>query len=81
MLKTNKSIQLNGSSDFDGQSAMIFSANVKSDGNASLNATIVNQKLYDANKTDVQKDLSEFNIKAFSLSDEVDAPTGTSKEG
>lgn len=72
MLKTNKSIQLNGSSDFGGQSAMVFSANVKSDGNTSLNATIVNQSLYDTNKSDVQKDLAEFNAKAFSLSDEVD---------
>lgn len=82
MLKTNKSIQLNGSSDFGGQSAMIFSANVKSDGNTSLNATIVNQTLYNANRKDIQKDLAEFNAKTFSLSEEVeDEPASSSKEG
>lgn len=80
MLKTNKSIQLNGSSDFGGQSTMMFSANVRSDGNTSLNATIVNQSLYKANKAEIQKDLAEFNVMAFSLSEEVEDKLKDSKE-
>ncbi|WP_429971273.1 hypothetical protein ACQW5G_01130 [Fructilactobacillus sp. Tb1] len=75
MLETKKSINFNGTSEINGTPAMILSANVSENGSISLNANVVNQTLYNENKTEIQKDLTDFNGKAFSLSEETKSDT------
>lgn len=76
-LKITKSITLNGSSNFNGETAMMFSASLRQDGATNLNASVVNQSVYEANKKQVQKDLSDFNVKVFEISSEVESISNT----
>lgn len=64
MLKTTRSITINGTStvEVDGVEKVVanFTANIKEDQNITINQFIQNQKLYIANKTQVRKDKNDF---------------------
>ena len=53
-----------------------FSANINSEsGSSNINSNIMNQKLYDANKAEVRKDLADFNTAVYEVEDQLDAET------
>ena len=64
MLKTTRSITINGTStvELEGVEKVVanFTANIKEDQNITINQFIQNQKLYIANKTQVRKDKNDF---------------------
>ena len=64
MLKTTRSITINGTStvEVEGIEKVVanFTANIKEDQNITINQFIQNQKLYLANKTQVRKDKNDF---------------------
>ena len=64
MLKTTRSITINGTStvEVDGVEKVVanFTANIKEDQNITINQFIQNQKLYIANRTQVRKDKNDF---------------------
>ena len=64
MLKTTRSITINGTSmvEVDGIEKVVanFTANIKEDQNITINQFIQNQKLYIANRTQVRKDKNDF---------------------
>ncbi|WP_053072684.1 hypothetical protein [Lactiplantibacillus herbarum] len=74
MLKTNKSITLSGQSFVNGTQVASYSANINSEsGSSNINSSIINQELYDANKVDVRKDLSDFTTKVYEVEDQLDS--------
>ena len=76
MLKTTKSISLSGQSFINDKQVANFSANINSDnGSSNINSNIMNQTLYDANKTEVRKDLADFNTAVYEVEDQLDAET------
>lgn len=76
MLKKNKSISLTGESTINGQSVARFSANISSDNTEgsnsnSFNTYIYNRELYDANRREVRKDMTDFRQYVFDQEDEL----------
>lgn len=64
MLKTTRSITINGTStvEVEGVEKVVanFTANIKEDQNITINQFIQNQELYIANRTQVRKDKNDF---------------------
>ena len=64
MLKTTRSITINGTSTVEVESVekvvANFTANIKEDQNITINQFIQNQALYIANRTQVRKDKNDF---------------------
>ena len=64
MLKTTRSITINGTStvEVDGVEKVVanLTANIKEDQNITINQFIQNQALYIANRTQVRKDKNDF---------------------
>lgn len=64
MLKTTRSITINGTStvEVEGVEKVLanFTANIKEDQNITINQFIQNQALYIANRTQVRKDRNDF---------------------
>ena len=84
MLKTTKTISVNGSSEIDGQVVVYMSASLSTTGTGSENIskTINNQELYNANKSEVRKDMREFEDLVYAEQDRLDAGvTKTEKVG
>lgn len=73
MLEVTKNITLNGVSKIDGQAVAYMSANISTDraGSSNVNKSISNKDLYDVNKTQVRKDMTEFEEKVYQLEDEL----------
>lgn len=73
MLEVTKNITLNGVSKIDGQAVAYMSANISTDGagSSNVNKSISNKDLYDMNKTQVRKDMAEFEEKVYQLEDEL----------
>ena len=75
MLVSTKSIHLSGQSIINDQQVANFNANINVSGNTtgtdSVNMFITNRELYNANKTEVRNDLSEFEKLVFSIQDEA----------
>lgn len=73
MLKVNKNITLNGTSEIDGQVVVYMSANISTDGNSSanINKSIANQDLYTANKEAVREDMASFEKEVYKVEDEM----------
>ncbi len=71
MLEVNKSMTLNGVSKIDGQAAVYMSATISTDVNGSSTVTknICNKELYDSNKSEIRKDMSEFEQEVYRLED------------
>lgn len=73
MLRANKNITLNGTSEIDGQVVVYMSASISTDGstNANINKSIANQELYAANKVAVRADMAEFEKEVYKVEDEL----------
>lgn len=72
MLKTNKNITLNGTSEINGVQVVYMSASISTDGNnANINKNIINQELYSTNKVEVRKDMEDFEAVVYAVEDEL----------
>lgn len=73
MLKVNKNITINATSEINGQQVVYMSATIGTDGanSVSINKSITNQDLYNANKTAVRKDMSDFELEVYTVQDEL----------
>lgn len=73
MLKTSKSITINGTSTIEGQIVVYMNASLSTDGstNASINKNISNQELYNLNKDEVRKDMRDFEDLVFAEQDKL----------
>ncbi len=74
MLKTTKTISINGNSEIDGQVIVYMSASLSTNGTGSENIskTINNQELYNANKAAVRKDMRDFEDLVYAEQDKLD---------
>lgn len=74
MLKTTKTISINGNSEIDGQVIVYMSASLSTTGTGSENIskTINNQELYNANKSEVRKDMRDFEDLVYAEQDKLD---------
>ncbi|MGL4571977.1 MAG: hypothetical protein ACRCVJ_13030 [Clostridium sp.] len=76
MLKVNKNITLNGTSEVNGVQVVYMSASISTDGNnANINKNITNQEVYNANKSEVRKDMAEFEDAVYLVEDELNKPS------
>lgn len=73
MLKVNKNITINGTSEINGQQVVYMSATIGTDGanSVSITKSITNQELYNANKIEVRKDMSDFELEVYIVQDEL----------
>ncbi|MBZ6007314.1 hypothetical protein K1514_15585 [Paraclostridium bifermentans] len=73
MLKTGKTITINGSSVVDGQIVVYMNASLSTDGtsNENINKNIQNQELYSNNKDAVRKDMRDFEDLVFAEQDKL----------
>ncbi len=71
MLEVNKSMTLNGISKVDGQPVVYMSATISTDTNGSSTVTknVCNKELYDSNKSEIRRDMSEFEQEVYRLED------------
>lgn len=83
MLKINKTINLNATSEVDGQVVVYMNASLSTDGttNANINKNITNQELYNANKVQVRADMAEFEQEVYKVEDELNPVTLSRKVG
>lgn len=82
MLKVNKNITLNGTSEIDGQVVVYMSANISTDGNSSanINKSIANQDLYTSNKVAVRADMKQFEEEVYKAEDELNTQSILSRK-
>lgn len=73
MLKINKNITLNATSEIEGQVVVYMSASISTDGNSSanINKSIANQELYTVNKVSVREDMKQFEDEVYKVEDEL----------
>ncbi|MBU3131601.1 hypothetical protein KPL40_03980 [Clostridium gasigenes] len=73
MLKINKNITLNGTSEVNGIQVVFMSATISTDGNsnANINKNISNQELYKANKVGCRKDMDDFDNEVYEVEDQI----------
>ena len=72
MLKINKTINLNATSEINGQVVAYMNASISTDGNsANINKGITNQDLYNENKAEVRADFSEFENEVYKVEDSI----------
>ncbi|WP_029276313.1 hypothetical protein [Carnobacterium jeotgali] len=72
MLKTTKSITLNGNSEIDGQPVVNLSATIPdSTGVGNISQYIQNAELYEKNKAAVRKDIADFQAAVYEVEDEI----------
>lgn len=83
MLKINKTINLNATSEVDGQVVVYMNASLSTDGttNANINKNITNQELYNANKVQVRADMAEFEQEVYKVEDELNPVALSRKAG
>ncbi|WKF84497.1 hypothetical protein [Lacticaseibacillus pantheris] len=73
-LTTTKSITLDGQSKVGEVTVQTFHAQASTDGTAfNTSHVVLNQNLYEANKTDMRKDASDFVDEAYAVQDSIDA--------
>ena len=72
-LKTNKSISLTGTSTIGDVQVAYFNATIYQEGNGSntVNQSIQNQALYDANKKEVRADIAKFQQLLYDTEDSL----------
>ncbi|MBU3109335.1 hypothetical protein [Clostridium gasigenes] len=73
MLKINKNITINGTSEIGGVQVVYMSAAISTDGsnNGNVNKSINNQEVYNANKVEVRKDMEAFELEVYKVEDEI----------
>lgn len=69
MLKSTKSVTINGSSLINNEVAATMYAVINEDGSCNQNSNIVNTSLYEANKSEVRDDIATFNDKVYKIQD------------
>lgn len=70
MVEINKSITLTGSSKINGVQAVYMSASIEAGSNsANVTKTITDKDLYNANKDEARKDVSEFESAVYAIED------------
>ena len=69
MLKTTKTINLNGESRIGDSVIVMLSASISSISNTTINKTIVRQDLYQTNKEVVMADMDAFETEVMTLID------------
>ena len=81
MIKINKTINLNGTSEINGQVVVYMNACLSTDGttNANINKNISNQELYNANKVSVRADMSAFEEEVYKIEDELNSDNESRK--
>ena len=74
MIKTNKTININGTSIIDGQLVVHMSAILSTDGNTneSINKNIQSQPLYESNKSQVRQDMRDFEDLVYAEQDKLE---------
>lgn len=77
MLKTNKTISLNGESRIGDTVAVNMYATLSTTGldNENINKTILNQDLYNTNKSEVRKDMRDFEDLVYEEQDKLGTST------
>ena len=72
MLQSTKSITLSGYSIIDGVQVIYMVASIRSDGRCDgPNKTILNPTIYNSNKVECRKDVSDFETKVCELEDSI----------
>lgn len=73
MLKINKNINLTGYSTIGEVQVVYLNASISTDGtsNANKSTTILNQDLYNKNKTEIRKDMQDFENEVYKTEDEI----------
>jgi hypothetical protein len=75
-LEVTKSITLQGFSKIDNTIVQTFNASASTEGGTSMiTNTVQNQDLYNANKTEMRKDFTDFQQQAWDVQDSVAADT------
>ena len=78
MLKTTRQITLTGNSMIGEVNVINLNATIPSDtGVGNINQYVNNAELYDANKSEVRKDIAEFTAQVYEIEDEMAAETTT----
>lgn len=82
MLKMTKNVTLIGQSMIEDKQAVYMSASISADkdGGISINKTITHHELYNANKTEARKDMSDFENKVYDTQDEIQAESQAEME-
>ena len=71
-LKTQQTVNVTGTSEIDGQQAAYFSAQIPQEaGSSTINRSVTNQELYDANRKQVRADEAEFQEKVYDIEDSL----------
>lgn len=74
MLKTARQITLTGNSMINDQSVVNLTATIPSDtGVGNINQYVQNASLYEANKSQVRRDIAEFTALVYEVEDEMAA--------
>lgn len=83
MLKINKTINISGTSEIDGQVVVYMNASISTDGNtnANINKSIANQELYTANKVTVRADMKQFEDEVYKVEDSMNSDLLSRKAG
>lgn len=73
MLKITKSINLQGQSLIDGETAISLNANISQDGvgSTSINQNVMNSKLYTENKKECRNDSQQFQEAVWKVEDQL----------
>lgn len=81
MLKTTKQTTISGQSIISDKPIAYFSANInKENGSTSINSNVSDQKLYDENKVEVRKDLSDFTDAVYAEEDGLASDSKTPEQ-
>ena len=71
-LKTQQTVTLTGTSEINGVQIAYFNASIpQGEGSSSVSRNIINQDLYDANRTEVRADEAEFQSKVYDIEDSL----------
>ena len=71
-LKTQQTVTLTGTSEINGVQIAYFNASVPQGlGNSTISRSVTNQDLYDANRTEVRSDETEFQEKVYAIEDNM----------
>ena len=71
-LKSQQTVTITGTSEIDGQQAAYFSAQIPQEaGSSTINRSVTNQELYDANRKQVRADEAEFQAKVYDIEDSL----------
>ena len=71
-LKTQQTVTITGTSEINGVQIAYFNASIpQGEGSSSVSRNIINQDLYDANRTAVRADEAEFQSKVYAIEDSL----------